>query len=67
MLYALYQMSELPVRELVPKGDPVFLYQDLESKKTKILCKIFLNLTPTLLTPQAIDTLYCKSESKKLQ
>lgn len=63
----LCQRSELPVRELVPKGDPIFLYQDLEDKKTKILCEILLNLTPTVLSPQAINTLYFKSESNKFQ
>lgn len=68
LLYTLvYQRSELPVRELVPKGDPVFLYQDLEGKKIKISCKILLNRTPTVLTPQVINILYFKSELNKLQ
>lgn len=30
-----HQKSKLPVRELVPERNPVFLYQDLEGKKHK--------------------------------
>lgn len=30
-----HQMSKLPVRELVPKRNPVLLYQNLQDKKNK--------------------------------
>lgn len=47
-------MSKLPVRELVPKRNPVLLYQNLQDKKTKYLT-ILVNLTSIALTSQVID------------
>lgn len=56
--------SKLPVRELVPERNPVFLYQDLEGKKHKTLMQSCTkSCIPTELTSQVINVPYFKSDS----